>query len=141
MGALALCAPALSTQMPDLADGSISLYPVIGDNMEPTLRVGRSMVLARAVDGYEGEAMYVLDGGVVYQADACIGRPGCVRVYSHNKVYVGDQGPDVYTREEFAGIVIAKVIADLRLYESEDQKQLWRYASEVQRGDYQRSAT
>ena len=96
----------------------VRLSPVNGDNMEPTLRGGWDYVVCAPIDTYAGEGLYLLDGGSfgfpqVFRCEANVSRTSGwdVRLISDNQRY-----PEQYvTRDQFAGMVLAKVVADLKV--------------------------
>jgi hypothetical protein len=99
--------------------GGLHFLPVLSDNMEPELRVGRHMVLVQPASEWNGEGMYVLEAGVIYQCDAV---PGSVAAYSFNPAYSTKHR---FTRADFAQAVTGKVVASIKLHDADAQDRLW----------------
>jgi phage repressor protein C with HTH and peptisase S24 domain len=119
-----LFAPALR---PDaLQSSAVRISAVNGDNMEPTLRGNWDYVACAPVNSYEGEGLYLLDNGgfgipQVYRCEATLSGEKAVRVMSDNKLY-----PDhVFTAAMFESMVLAKVVADIKI---RDERRLRRLA-------------
>lgn len=107
-----LFAPALR---PDAFQSSgIRISPVMGDNMEPTLRPHSDYVVCRPVSAYEGEGLYLADF-------AGYGFPQVHRVLSDlsGGLKLANDNPHYrdcsVSREKFEAAVLAKVVADVKV--------------------------
>lgn len=90
----------------------IRISPVLGDNMEPTLRSRFDYVVCAPTDRYDGEGLYLIDqmgAGVVYRCQC--GGNGLIWLLSDNKHY----SRKTVTPEQFSEIVLAKVVADVKV--------------------------
>lgn len=107
-----LFAPALR---PDAFQSSgIRISPVMGDNMEPTLRERFDYVVCQPVNGYAGEGLYLADlagfGFPQVHRVSC-DMAGGLTLSSDNPHY----RTKTVSREKFEAAVLAKVVADIRV--------------------------
>lgn len=107
-----LFAPAIR---PDAFQSSgIRISPVMGDNMEPTLRERFDYVVCQPVGTYTGEGLYLADFGGY-------GFPQVHRVSSDmaGGLLLSNDNPHyrqrTVSREKFEAAVLAKVIADVKV--------------------------
>jgi hypothetical protein len=101
---------------PDAFQSSrIRIAMVEGDNMEPTLRGRRDYVACAPIDHYDGEGLYLVDLhncgiGTVYRCQGN-GSLGGIWLLSDNRTY----SRHTLSRDEFDQLVLAKVVADIKL--------------------------
>lgn len=93
---------------------ALTLVPVIGDQMSPTLRGGWDYVLALPCKAYQGEGLYVvadeIDQPLIWQ---CQFNPvsGGIDMRCDNPAYRGD----TVDREWFDSNVVGIVVSDLKV--------------------------
>lgn len=117
-----LFAPAIR---PDAFQSSgIRIALVEGDNMEPTLRGRWDYVVCSPIDRYDGEGLYLVDlhncgTGSIYRCQTN-GSLGGLWLLSDNQHY----GRHTLSREEFAELVLAKVVADVKVRDEQTLRAL-----------------
>jgi hypothetical protein len=97
---------------------------VESDNMEPTLRGRRDYVVCVPIDHYDGEGLYLVDlhncgVGTVYRCQTN-GSLGGLWLIRDNTSY----SRHTLSRQEFEQLVLAKVVADLKLRDEETLRSL-----------------
>jgi len=103
----------------------IRISPVMGDNMEPTLRPHVDYVVCRPVSTYEGEGLYLADfAGYGFPQVHRVSSELCggLKLANDNPHY-RDQS---VSREKFEAAVLAKVVADVKV---RDERALHRLAA------------
>jgi len=89
------------------------VHLVKGDGMSPALRSNWDYVLLAPVDHYCGEGIYLIDiggGEALYRIQTIMG--GKLMMKLDNPAYPGNH---ILTREKFPEIVIAFVVADIKV--------------------------
>ncbi|MBB3521088.1 hypothetical protein [Rhizobium sp. BK456] len=97
--------------------GKFRVHPVIGDEMEPTLRGGRDFVLTAPVTAYEGEGIYLVDIGLgieLFRVTNTLGPAGELILSRENEHYPAHRLP----RGQFSDAVVGIVVADIRTRDS-----------------------
>jgi hypothetical protein len=115
-------APKLSRQ--SFASPRLSVVPVIGEQMEPTLRGWWDYVLAAPVKSFQYDSVYVLDmetGGpaLVYRCQRT-GRD-TIRILYEREPGRGDEVPLKWFNEHVLGIVVC----DLKVRDADRLKTAW----------------
>lgn len=93
--------------------GRFRVHPVMGDEMEPTLRGGRDYVLTAPVTNFEGEGIYLIDVGFgieLYRVTNMLGPAGELVLSRENPLY----GSHLVARKRFNEAVVGIVVADIR---------------------------
>lgn len=100
------------------------MMPVIGDNMEPSLRGGRDFVVVQAVDRFSWDEVYAVDVDgyeVLYRCSSDL--RGGIELKPENSKYL----PHRLSRDEFNSIVIGRVIGDLHVRDRNALPHPWPY--------------
>ncbi|MHC2298184.1 hypothetical protein [Rhizobium mongolense] len=93
--------------------GRFRIHPVLGDEMEPTLRGGRDYVLTTPVTAFEGEGIYLVDVGFgieLFRVTNTLGPAGELLLSRENPLY----GSHRVARQHFNEAVVGIVVADIR---------------------------
>ncbi|MGO7779449.1 hypothetical protein ACC717_04875 [Rhizobium ruizarguesonis] len=93
--------------------GKFRVHPVLGDEMEPTLRGGRDFVLTAPVTAFEGEGLYLVDIGIgieLFRVTNTLGPAGELLLSRENDQYP----PHRLARQQFTDAVVGIVVADIR---------------------------
>lgn len=101
------------TSPENVLSGRFRVHPVLGDEMEPTLRGGRDYVLTAPVTNYEGEGIYLVDVGVgieLFRVTNTLGPAGELLLTRENPHYP----PHRLARRQFCDAVVGIVVADIR---------------------------
>jgi len=131
MSAVANWAPLVAAAAIIDDTAALSLHPVMSDNMEPQLRIGRHMVVVKECSGFEGEGMYRAKDGSIHAAERRIGRPGHLSIWSYNKVY----GAEAVSEADFAEMTAGRVVASIEMHDFGAMDRLWSVATAARRED------
>ena len=110
--------PAKLNELPHHRSDGLQFFPIISDNMEPTLCRGNGALVA-LTEEYTGPGIYVLDVGfgsdnaAIYRVETLIGAQG-FNLINDNALYSASRE---VSAEWFASAVLAKVVVGLNVLE------------------------